>query len=239
MILAGVVLGFFIQRWTAPRTGLKTEETRDLSFWMIVTGLLGSRLFYVLFHWPKYRSRPLYEFVDYFGGGLMFQGGLLVSVLAAFFILRVKRMSFLKVADALSLSLSLGQACGRVGCFLTGCCYGKRTPEAFPLGVIYPSGGHAPSGVSLYPVELFESLGLMCLTVFLWRVLKKQPYVKGKVFGFYLLISGLLRFSLDFLRGDDRGTALWGLPPTTFISLGIIISGFLLLQYSRVQHLRE
>ena len=229
MAAAGVFAAFLIQRWTAPQAGLRVKDTLDLSFWMLISGLLGARLFYVIFHWPRYKNAPLDEIFDYFGGGLMFQGGLLVSLIVAFLILKVRKTSFFRAGDALAPALSAGQALGRVGCFLAGCCHGRRAPEHFLLSVRFPAGGGAPAGVPLYPTELTESFGLLALTVFLLRRLSRRTSAPGSVFGHYLLWSGLLRFLVDFFRGDNRGPLLFGMAPTTYIAAGICLAGLVVL----------
>jgi phosphatidylglycerol:prolipoprotein diacylglycerol transferase len=232
MVIASIILGFVVQRWTAPPAGLTPGLTRDLSFWMVCAGLVGSRLFYVALHWSRYKSGPVYEIFDWFGGGLMFQGGLLAAALVAFLLLRRGKISFLRAGDALAPALSLGQAVGRVGCFLAGCCHGRTAPDNFPFSVSFPEGGGAPSGVPLYPTELMECFGLLALTSFLFLRLKKSPYTPGRVLGFYLLFSGLLRFVLDYYRGDNRGPLVFGMAPTSYIALGIFLAGACLLFFA-------
>jgi phosphatidylglycerol:prolipoprotein diacylglycerol transferase len=230
MAIVGVALGLYIQRLTAPPAGLSVRDSRDLSFWMLISGLLGSRVFYVLLHWQRYRGRPFYEMADYLGGGLMFQGGLITAVLVALLILRARQASFLRFGDALAPALALGQGLGRVGCFLAGCCHGRVVPAGFPLGVTFPPGGEAPPGVALYPTELMESLGLLALSLFLYKREKSPTYVPGRVLGTYLVGSGLLRFVVDFFRGDDRGRAVLGLAPTAWLAILICVSGVVLLK---------
>jgi phosphatidylglycerol:prolipoprotein diacylglycerol transferase len=233
MIVAGVFLGFFVQRWTAPPTGLSKSETWDLSFWMLISGLLGARLFYVLFHWSRYHGRPFHEIVDYFGGGLMFQGGLITSIVVAYFIVSCRKGSFLQAGDALAPAVCLGQAVGRIGCFLNGCCHGRIAPQGFPLSVTFPNGSMAPEGIPLYPTELMESAGLFALFGFLMFKVKKKPYIQGEVLGYYLIYSGILRFLVDFFRGDDRGRNIFGMSPTALMALGIFTVGLLFHIYTK------
>jgi phosphatidylglycerol:prolipoprotein diacylglycerol transferase len=239
MLVLAVAAGFLIQRWTAPPTGLTAKTTRDLSFWMLIAGLLGARLFYVLSHWRRYSGRNLWEIADYFGGGLMFQGGLLTAALVALLVMRGRPGGFLRAADALAPALALGQGLGRIGCLLAGCCHGREAPSGFPLALSFPKGGEAPAGVPLYPTQLVECVGLLVLFAFLMRKLGKEPYSEGGVFGVYLLWAGILRFTVDFFRGDDRGPMLMGLSPASLISLCMATLGFALLARAGARRARR
>ncbi|MDR1166958.1 MAG: prolipoprotein diacylglyceryl transferase, partial [Deltaproteobacteria bacterium] len=145
-----VLVAYYSLRWSAPRAGLAAREARDLAFWLIVLGLIGARLFFVAFHFELFRGR-LHRALYYFEGGLMFQGGFLLAFLGALRLARRRRIPFWRAADALAPALALGQGLGRIGCFLEGCCYGKRVPDGFPWGVVFPPESAAPSGAPLYP----------------------------------------------------------------------------------------
>jgi phosphatidylglycerol:prolipoprotein diacylglycerol transferase len=163
----------------------------------------------------------------------MFQGGLLSALPVAWLLSRANGQGFLGLGDALAPSLALGQGLGRVGCFLAGCCHGRAAPPGFPLALTFPPGGEAPAGIPLYPTQLAESLGLLALAAFLVKRLKGGAFPRGGILGLYLAGTGLLRFVVDFFRGDDRGPAFLGLSPTSYLALGLFLFGLFLCRAPR------
>ncbi|MDR1111037.1 MAG: prolipoprotein diacylglyceryl transferase [Deltaproteobacteria bacterium] len=212
--------------YTAPRAGTSPRRAFDLAFWLVIAGLLGSRLAYVLLNPSLYAGRPL-EALQYWQGGLMFQGGLLAGLLAAALACLVLRLNFLVMADALAPALSLGQAIGRVGCLLAGCCHGRPAPGSFPLALTFPRFSQAPPGIPLYPTQIMECLGLLLITAALMFLLgRSRP--AGLVVSAYLALAGLLRFLVDPLRGDYRGPRALGLAPTSWAAMAACLAGLAL-----------
>jgi phosphatidylglycerol:prolipoprotein diacylglycerol transferase len=233
MLAIAVLFSWWMLKFFAPLSGVAIKISRDFAFWMVIFGFLGSRLFYVLFHWSLFSRDPVQAFF-FWNGGFMFQGGLICALILGYFLLKSYKVSFLMMGDALAPSLALGQALGRVGCFLLGCCYGKYAPEDFPLVLIFPLGSHAPPGVPLYPTQLMEAVGLAILTFGLFRALKGR-LTRGLVFGLYLTGAGLLRFWVEFYRGDSRGMLLGNYPSTTWIAgieaaVGLVVTLTLLMR---------
>jgi phosphatidylglycerol:prolipoprotein diacylglycerol transferase len=218
----GVIAGVVALRWTAPAAGIPPGLAKNFAIFMVFVGLLGARFFYVLFHFGFYASEPLRIF-KFWQGGLTFHGGLVSCLVVGFATLRVKQVSFSRMGDALAPALSLGQAVGRLGCLLEGCCHGKISN--LPFTMVFPKGSSAPAGIPLYPTQAMESLGLFVLTAVLFWFLRKKPGPEGRVLGLYLLGAGLLRFALEFSRGDDRGPLIFGYPPTTHAALILALFG--------------
>ena len=148
-VALGVLAALALMSLTAPRRGLTAAAARDFSFWMVLAGLAGSRLAYVVFHWPEFAGDYL-SILAYWRGGLMFQGGLAGALLAAPFRLKRSGLAFWPTADVLAPPLALGQAMGRLGCLAAGCCHGRPLPDhswalTFPAGALAPSGGKLES----------------------------------------------------------------------------------------------
>jgi phosphatidylglycerol:prolipoprotein diacylglycerol transferase len=201
-----------------------------LGFWLIVAGLLGARLFYVLFHLREFAAKPLKVFF-YWQGGLMFQGAVLVAAATAFFLLKKRKQSFWPMADAVAPALALGQSIGRLGCYAAGCCFGRPAHHG-PLTVVFPPGSAAPSGFPLYPTQLMEAFSLMAIAIFLGARLSKKP-APGRVFALYALLAGGLRALLEQFRGDFRGAPIGGQAPTFWLALGLMAFGVWgLIRYS-------
>ncbi|MDR0355872.1 MAG: prolipoprotein diacylglyceryl transferase [Deltaproteobacteria bacterium] len=237
MVMAGVVAGLWLLGQTAPKAGTTGKKAFDMAFYLIIAGIFGSRLAYVLFHLPHYAVNPI-SMLKYWEGGLMFQGGLLAGLLVAVILARLQHLNLLMMADAIAPGLALGQAFGRLGCLLAGCCYGFVAPDSFPFGQTFPFGSLAPAGRPLYPTQAAESLGLFAITAILLFLLQRKRPV-GLVLGAYLALSGCLRFIVDQYRGDFRGPRTFGLVPTSWAALCIALSGLFLIVFLVVRQKRK
>jgi phosphatidylglycerol:prolipoprotein diacylglycerol transferase len=232
-IAAGIIAGLLLFHKTAKFRNSDAKTLINFAFFVIILGIIGSRLFYVVFHFSEFSGKPWFNMIAFWRGGLMFQGGFLLAVLFSPFFLLIFNLKFWAAADIIAPSLALGQGIGRIGCFFAGCCYGTETSVSNPLAVKFPEGSLGPSGVYLWPSQLIESLGLILLSVFLCRALKKYEAARyyGFISVFYLCGTGLLRFLLDFIRADDRGTEVFGFPPTSVIAMSIFTGGVILAWY--------
>ncbi|MDR1872163.1 MAG: prolipoprotein diacylglyceryl transferase [Deltaproteobacteria bacterium] len=230
LVALGVFLALGSLKRSAKFIGWPPRKALDLAFWLIIAGLIGARLFYVIFNWPMFKGQPL-TILAYWRGGLMFQGALFLATLTAFILIRRQKLSFGAFSDAVAPALALGQSVGRLGCYAAGCCYGRPAPD-FPLAVIFPPGSPAPFGFPLYPTQLLESLGLFTLFWGLFAYLKRGP-ARGRVFGLYLVGAGSLRAMMETLRGDFRGEKIWGQAPTFYLALTAILAGLLVLSWPR------
>jgi phosphatidylglycerol---prolipoprotein diacylglyceryl transferase len=119
MLALGFLLGILLALREARRTGLDPNLILDLSFYFLVAGLLGSRLFYVAGHWEDFRDNPA-EIVMFWKGGLVFFGGLIFAFAVGVWYMRKNRLDFSRIADILAPSVALGQTFGRLGCFSAG-----------------------------------------------------------------------------------------------------------------------
>lgn len=206
--------------------GLKKDDLSDLVFYTVLSGILGAKLFYAATYWnefgPDFASRAAYLFKS-FQYGFVFYGGLLFGA-GAFFLLSKKRgIPPFKAADLFAPALALGHAFGRIGCFLAGCCHGHPTACAVSVVFTDPASEVSPLllGVPLHPVQLYESAGNFLIFITLNVALSRSTAGKlprGSVLAAYAAMYSLLRFLLEFLRGDDRGASLLGLSPAQVIS---------------------
>ncbi|MDR2443989.1 MAG: prolipoprotein diacylglyceryl transferase [Deltaproteobacteria bacterium] len=227
MVCIGIVAGLMLLRFSAPLAGLSYDRVFNLAFWLILAGLAGSRIAYVLNNLSSYIFRPS-QALMYWQGGLMFQGGLAGGLILLFIFYFLGRLNLLMTGDALAPGLSLGQAIGRLGCLAAGCCYGRPAPPWFPLSISFPPGAIAPNGLPLYPTQAIESFGLFLLTaLMMWR-LKTKKFSKGSIMAMYLVGTGCLRLITEFFRGDRRGEPFWGLAPTSWAAVFILFGGLFL-----------
>lgn len=197
-----IAVGFLLGLWTASRRsvhdGLRGEVVADLGPWLILAALVGSRLLFVITYWREFAGKPLWQIFNTRAGGLVFHGGLIAAALTTVFYARWKRLPVWKLADALAPSIALGHAFGRLGCFTHGCCYGR--PTGLPWAVHFPAD-HVTYPAGVHPTQLYEAAVNLLLYAFLaWQYRRKQ--FPGQTFAVYLSVYSVLRFGLEFLRGD-------------------------------------
>jgi len=219
----------------AERDGLPRERIYDLSLWMLLASLVGSKIL-MLFTEPEYRENPLGLLsLDFLRSGGVFYGGLVGAVIAGYLLMRRYQLPWWKTADACAPGIAIGSFFGRQGCFAAGCCWGK--PTSLPWGVQFSELGHEITGVPidqhLHPTQLYESFAMLLVFFFLlW--LHKHRRFSGQVILAYALLYSVIRFSIEFVRDDPRGdvfglTSLTGLSTSQLISLIIGIAALILL----------
>ncbi|HEX7330866.1 MAG TPA: prolipoprotein diacylglyceryl transferase [Pyrinomonadaceae bacterium] len=219
----------------AQRDGLPREKIYDLSLWMLLAGLLGSK-FLMLFTEPEYRQNPLLLIsLDFLRSGGVWYGGLLGAVLASILLMRRYQLPWWKTADAFAPGIAIGNFFGRQGCFAAGCCWGK--PTDLPWGVKFTELGHeitgVPIDVHLHPTQLYESFAMLLVFLFLLWLHKRKRF-NGQVILVYALLYSIIRFAIEFVRDDPRGdvfglTTLTGLSTSQLISLIIGITALIVL----------
>lgn len=230
MVAVGFLAGMLIMQWRASRAGIAANRVSDLAMAAIVGGLVGARLFYVLLNFRDYSAAPM-EILRIDRGGLVYYGGFIGAALAIYWLSRRLALDTGRVADLAAVGLPLGQAIGRLGCFLNGCCFGKVSE--LPWSVIYP---YAPSDASshlqvwltqkeaglltveaaaarflpesgfyqclpVHPVQLYQAI--LNLAIF-GLLLAAAPRVKppGRLLALYMISYGICRGLIEFLRGD-------------------------------------
>ena len=219
----------------ARRDGLPSEKIYDLSLWMLLAGLIGSKIL-MLFTEPEYRDNPSqFLSLDFLRSGGVFYGGLLGAVLAGYFLMKRYKLPWWKTADACAPGIAVANFFGRQGCFAAGCCWGK--PTTLPWGVKFTEKGHEITGVPidayLHPTQLYESFAMLLVFFFLLWLHKRKRF-DGQVILAYALLYSIIRFAIEFVRDDPRGdvfglTSLTGLSTSQLISLVIGIWALILL----------
>ncbi|MCC8179741.1 MAG: prolipoprotein diacylglyceryl transferase, partial [Planctomycetes bacterium] len=233
-----LMLGFIVALWIAvrraKRAGLLRDNVIDIGLISIFAGVIGARLAFLLLDYaPADGSRfgnPL-EWLAVWQGGLTFQGGLILAIIADWIYLRWKRISIGKMFDAYAPALAVGVGFGRIGCLLNGCCWGKPAQAWFPFGMIfppdnesmamqmslhnywpdnwrelmgqlgYPLDTHAPIG--LYPTQLVSAIGLFLIAAGLvWAEWKWRNRADGQVIIWFIFAYAVGRFLIEFWRDD-------------------------------------
>jgi phosphatidylglycerol:prolipoprotein diacylglycerol transferase len=204
----------------ARREGEDANKILDLCFYVLVAAIVGSRILYVLVNWSDFRHDP-FEIVRIWHGGLVFYGGFIGALIAVLWYIRRKGLPLLKTADIMAPSIAFGQFVGRIGCFFSGCCYGKTCD--LPWAVIFTHAESlAPKGVPLHPTQLYSALN--SLLIFLVLVgLKRIKGFEGQIFWAYVLLYAVTRSILEHFRGDERGMFIEGMLSTSQL-IGLIMA---------------
>ncbi|HYJ46270.1 MAG TPA: prolipoprotein diacylglyceryl transferase [Pyrinomonadaceae bacterium] len=219
----------------AARDGLPRERVYDLGLWMLLAAIVGSKVL-MLFTEPEYRENPLrLVSLDFLRSGGVFYGGLILAILAGYFLIRRYRLPWWKTADAFAPGIALGNAIGRQGCFAAGCCWGK--PTTLPWGVEFTEAGNrvtgVPLGVHLHPTQLYESFGALLIFFFLLWLHRRKRF-SGQVILCYAVLYAVMRFTIEIFRDDPRGdilglTTLTGLSTSQMLSIIIGVWGLVML----------
>ena len=219
----------------AERDGLPRQKIYDLSLWMLLASLIGSKIL-MLFTEPEYRQN-LWQLLslDFLRSGGVFYGGMLGAVIVGYLLMRHYKLPWWRTADACAPGIALGNFFGRQGCFAAGCCWGE--PTTLPWGVKFTELGHQITGVPidahLHPTQLYESFAMLIVFFFLLWLYKRRKFT-GQVILFYAMLYSVVRFSIEFVRDDPRGdilglTTLTGLSTSQMLSIVVGISALIVL----------
>jgi len=226
-----VAIGFLAGFWTAgrraPRNGIKPETVLDLGFWLMIGAIVGARTLHVVSYWKEeFAGKPFTEIFMIQNGGLVFYGGLIGASAATVLYASWKKVPLWKFADALIPSLPLGHFFGRLGCLMSGCCFGKSCD--LPWAVQFPTG-HETEGQKVHPVQVYEAMLNLLLYVVLELLYKRKKF-DGQVFAVYLIGYSLLRGIVEIFRADYRPGEYFGvLTPGQVISIFLFGIGLALL----------
>jgi phosphatidylglycerol:prolipoprotein diacylglycerol transferase len=228
MVALGVVAGLLTLHRRADRSGMDGGRLVDVALWLVIWALIGAKGLLVVVELPRYLSNPGELFGVIRAGGV-FLGGFIAALVAGFVLIRRHNLAPLPTLDVLVPSVALGQAIGRVGCLLAGCCWGSRCELPWALTYTNPQAAAnvgTPLHVPLHPFPAYAALvnlGLFLLLEFLYA---RKP-AAGRVFASYLVAYGGVRFMLEYVRGDvGRGFVLGGaLSTSQLISLVLIVVG--------------
>jgi phosphatidylglycerol:prolipoprotein diacylglycerol transferase len=218
MLALSFLLGIWFSGWLAKKRGLNPEVIADMGFWLILSAIVGARLYYVILHFEEFRGDLLSIINPFQGetigiGGLVMLGGYIGAVIAAILFFKIKKLPFLPYADVVSPSVGFGIMLTRIGCFLNGCCYGGVSEGLlavkFPLECPAGAYQHHIHAASLYPSQLFESIGGLIIALIVLAVARKKIFIG---FQFYLtgLLYSVLRFFVDYSRFYDTSERLFG-----------------------------
>jgi phosphatidylglycerol:prolipoprotein diacylglycerol transferase len=205
--------------------GKPPDWSYELAFAALVGGLVGSRVYYVVQNYSQVKHDLLGSLFS--GSGLVWYGGVIGGAIAVVAWAWWRKMLGLGLLDLASIPLAMGYAIGRIGCQLSGDGdYGK--PSTLPTSMSYPHGTvPTPHGVTVLPTPIYETLSMGIVAWWLWRM--RDAFRPGALFAFYLLLSGLERLLVEFIRRNHR-VAL-GLTVPQFESIALMVLGLAWLAF--------
>jgi phosphatidylglycerol---prolipoprotein diacylglyceryl transferase len=218
MVALGAALGILLLRRELTRAGLDAAKGMDAALVGVLGGLAGAKLLYVAEHWAEPLSSTLLS-----RGGMSWFGGFTGGVLAGLAMIAWQRLPLMGVLAAAAPAMTLGQAVGRIGCFLVGDDYGR--PTALPWGIAFPEG-LPPTVDRVHPTQLYESFALFAMTAAL-VLLRKRGVANRAVFGTYLLCAGALRFLIELVRVN--AVVFLGMTTAQLFSVALVVAGAALL----------
>ncbi|AMV17528.1 prolipoprotein diacylglyceryl transferase [Planctomyces sp. SH-PL14] len=241
-VLIGVLSALWLTRRRALKSGKDPELVMDLALWIVVGGVLGGRIAYLV----QFRNQvfmpgmglaeALFAAINLTAGGLVLIGALVGGTAAMFAFSRSRQISFLDVADLVIPSVFVGVGFGRIGCLLNGCCYGDPTsmpwgicfaPNTLPFKALVADGvlpSNAVATMPLHPTQIYSALdGFFEAAVLSWFFWRRRRV--GEVFILACLMYATSRFLMEFLRGDSPGVFGTPLTISQVYSLGIFGAG--------------
>lgn len=233
-VCAAAIIYFVAKRW---KLGMSEDNLLTLMVCAIVGVVLGARIGYVLFYGDGYYlSHPL-EILAFNQGGMSFHGGLVGLLIGGAVAARMTRIPFLTLADLGSIAAPIGLFFGRCANFVNGELWGAPTDG--PLGVVF---GGAAGMMPRHPSQLYEAVleGLVIFCVLFALSRKRPPRPQGTFLGAFLVLYGIFRFLIEFVREPDVQLGyLWGgwLTMGQVLSAPLIVAGIALLIYAaRARH---
>lgn len=222
MMALGVGMGFWFLFVQAKNQGLPASRLIDMAFYTIIISLIGAKIILFVGNFSYYLKYPGELFSLARSGGV-FQGGLAFGLLFALWYFRKHRISTWKSADIIGPALALGHGFGRTGCFTAGCCFGREC--AVPWGVSFQSNyAHNLTGIplhtSLHPTQLYES-ALNFLNFFILFFILRRKKFDGQVFSFYIINYSIIRYFVEFYRGDHPEKAFLIQNPSPYLSFSL------------------
>jgi phosphatidylglycerol:prolipoprotein diacylglycerol transferase len=217
------------------RMGLRTDE----QCWLLINLILiccfaGGRLLYV-FEYTELFSPRFWDSLISFKYGFALTGSMLATLGGVYWFSRRNKLDFLKLMDYICVAMLFVQGFGRLGCFSAGCCYGRET--ALPWGVVFSDPtcliDSSLLGHKVHPTQLYEAGGDLLIGLFLYNVLLRRLQAgrlrSGIVFGTYFVLYSVLRFSVEFVRGDTVPLGGLGITQVQGFELGLFAFALLVL----------
>lgn len=246
VIVTGMMIAIWIAQREAKRTGQNPEQYLDLAMIGIAAGILGARIYYVIFAWDYYKD-DLLSIFNIRQGGLAIYGGIIGACIAVVIYSRKKKQNFSLLMDTASMSIVFGQIMGRWGNFFNREAFGDYTNNVFamqlPVSAVRANEitqkmwdhvvtVNGVEYIQVHPTFLYESLWNVGVLLFLFWFRKRKKF-NGEVFLMYLIGYGLGRIWIEGLRTDQLLLPVVGLPVSQLLSGCLVVGCTILVVWKR------
>ncbi len=235
-IVLGILTALFLILSLAKRFNIDSEKIWDLSFYLVLFGIIGARIYEIFLEFPYY-STHLSQIVKIWEGGLAIHGGIIAGAITLFLFIKKNKLDFWKLGAIVVPGLALGQAIGRWGNWFNQELFGLPTnlPWGIPIEIQNRPLDYLNQSF-FQPTFLYESLGLFLIVIFLLALLYKQKNnltkkIAMKIVAAYLALYSILRFSLEFIKVDVTPLFL-GLRWPQVISIVILVIAIIIYKKS-------
>ena len=258
VIAIGFLLGLFVTRLEAKRTGQDVEIYLDYFIYMVVPAIIGARLYYVIFSWDDYKDNPI-EILLFRNGGLGIVGGISMAVFVMFLFCKKRKYSFPLMLDTVVMGTLIGQILGRWGNFFNREAFGSYTDGLLamqiPVGYFEKMGriaeiksaglldhlvnvtvqGNPVDYIQVHPTFLYEGLWNFMVLIFVFFYRKHKKF-DGELLCIYMIGYGIGRFFIESLRTDQLTIGHTGIAATQVVCILLIIGGLAWILYERRKH---
>jgi len=238
LIIVAIILAIFVVVRLGRKYQIKTDQIIDLSFYTIIFGILGARLFYVLIELDYYLVHPI-EIFKVWQGGLAIHGAIIAGIIVVYVYARKNKQSFWLWADITAPAIALGQAIGRWGNYFNQELYGRPTDLAWGITIelqnrLIPYLRYE----YFHPTFLYESILDLLVFVTLLVLHKRGKTKQGNIFLVYLILYSIIRFFMEFIR-IDPAVIFVGLRLPQVVSLIIILVSVFFIFSSKLQPVKK
>ena len=233
MIATGFIAGVWLAARYGERVGYDRDLIYDLMWWLLVSGLVGSRIVFIMVNWEQYyypcvdvahfnslfpdnaiEEADCTRLLRFWNGGLVFYGGVIMAMLTMVWFMRREKLPFLPIADVIIPSLAVGQFFGRLGCLSAGCCWGRPTDASwaieFPRRTLVfrqhlEEGLVDAAATHSHSIHPTQLYDALCGLILFGILIwiRQRKRFHGQVFVWWMLIYPLMRSTVELFRGDD------------------------------------
>jgi phosphatidylglycerol:prolipoprotein diacylglycerol transferase len=220
------IVGMFVSYRYLRRQFMDAYVVFELVLAAAIGGIVGARIFYVFGHWSEFSSSWWEAFRFWNVQGLVFYGGLILGIIAAVMVVKIRRLSIGVVLDSGGLAVPLALAVARVGCFLNGCCFGKTS--GLPWAVTFPLETQASMGMPtnpLHPTQIYELLMDLAIFFILLLIYRRFRY-RGELMISFIMLYALARFTNEFFRYHTQASAnlfFQMISVAAFVVMGLVL----------------
>lgn len=253
IIAIGMMIAMFLMLRECKRVGVSSDDMTDVFIAAVIFGIVGARIYYVIFSWDLYKDRLISVFFLREGGLAIF-GGVIGGVLAILVVCLRKKLNFWKVIDLAAMGVLVGQICGRWGNFFNREVFGGYSNGPLAMGlpldairsmddVTQEMLDHllvvdGVQFITVHPTFLYESLWNLGVLLFILWYRKRQKFY-GQLFAFYLLLYGIGRFWIEGVRTDQLKVPGTMVPVSQVVSVVMILLAIGYLVYMTRSHKQD